>query len=187
MLQKTLINPIDIISNYYDPDSRLFYILMQHNEHVLQKALDAASKVPHLKPDLDFIKEAALLHDIGIIKTDAPNLGCFGKHPYIQHGDLGRMILENIGLFRHALVCDRHMGVGMSKEEIAKNGLLLPARDMIPLSIEEQIVSFADKFFTKNWEQIVIKNPTDKIIDQLESYGGTGYSEKFKSWLEMFG
>ncbi|MBA3037230.1 MAG: HD domain-containing protein [Desulfobacterium sp.] len=180
-------DPVDIISNYYDPGSKLFHILMQHNEHVLQKALDAASKVPHLEPDLIFIKEAALLHDIGIFKTDAPNLGCFGKHPYILHGDLGRMILEDIGLLPHALVCDRHMGVGMSKEEIAKNGLPLPARDMIPLSIEEQIISYADKFFTKNWEHIVIKNSVDKIINQLESYGGTGYSDKFKLWLEIFG
>lgn len=179
-------DPIDIISNYYDPDSKLFDILMQHSVHVAEKAMDAASKVPHLKPDLKFIEEAALLHDIGIFKTDTPGLGCFGKHPYICHGYLGRMILEDIGFFRHSLVCDRHIGVGISKEDIIKSGLPVPARDMIPLSIEEQIICYADKFYTKNWKTIVIKNSKDKIISQLESYG-TGYSDKFKSWLDLFG
>ncbi len=186
MLQKALIDPIYIICKYYDPDSKLFDILIQHSEHVAGKALDAASKVPHLKPDLQFIKEAALLHDIGIFKTDAPGLGCFGEHPYICHGYIGRMILEDIGLFRHALVCDRHMGVGISEENIVKSGLPLPARDMIPLSIEEQIICYADKFYTKDWNQIVMENSKDKIIGQLESYGD-GYSDKFKSWLDMFG
>ncbi|MGB5158553.1 HD domain-containing protein [Desulfobacterium sp. N47] len=186
MLQKALIDPVEILSNYYDPDSKLFNILMLHGEHVARKALDAASKVPHLKPDLKFIEDAALLHDIGIFKTDAPNLGCFGEHPYICHGYLGRMILEDIGLLPHALVCDRHIGVGITKEDIVKNGLPVPARDMIPLTIEEQIICYADKFFTKNRERIVVKNSEDKIINQLESYG-TGYSDKFKLWLELFG
>nr|CBX27790.1 unknown protein [uncultured Desulfobacterium sp.] len=57
---------------------------------------------------------------------------------------------------------------------------------MIPLTIEEQIICYADKFFTKNRERIVVKNSEDKIINQLESYG-TGYSDKFKLWLELFG
>ena len=49
---------------------KTFEILLRHGEHVAQKAIDAAGKVPHLNPDINFIEEAAILHDIGIFKTN---------------------------------------------------------------------------------------------------------------------
>jgi len=55
---------------------------------------------------LGFIEEAALLHDIGIFNTNLPKIGCYGRHPYISHGYLGRELLENEGLAAHALVCE---------------------------------------------------------------------------------
>lgn len=185
MLQKLSINPVVILCEYYDRDSRTFEILLKHGEHVAQKALDAAAKVPHLAPDLKLIEEAAILHDIGIFKTNTPQLGCFGVHPYVCHGFLGREILEKAGLPRHALVCDRHMGTGISAEEIVKTRLPLPVRDMIPVSIEEQVICYADKFFSKNLNLIVKKNPESEIIRTLESYGN-GSAEKFRSWIMMF-
>ncbi|MDP3285711.1 MAG: HD domain-containing protein [Desulfobacterales bacterium] len=185
MLQKLSINPVDILCEYYDRDSKTFEILLKHGEHVAQKALDAAEKVSHLNPDLKFIEEAALLHDIGIFKTNSPQLGCFGTHPYVCHGFLGREILEKAGLPEHALVCDRHMGTGISAEEIAKSGLPIPARDMIPVSIEEQVICYADKFFSKDGKLIVKINPEKEILRTLESYGN-GSAEKFRSWMIIF-
>jgi uncharacterized protein len=87
-------NPLEIIAEFYEPDSRLYQMLVSHGEQVANKAIDIAKRVPHLKPDLDFIKEAAMLHDIGIFETNTPKLGCFGVHPYVCHGYLGRKILE---------------------------------------------------------------------------------------------
>lgn len=185
MLQKHSINPVDILCEYYDRDSKTFEILLKHGEHVAQKAIDAAGKVPHLNPDMGFIEEAAILHDIGIFKTKTPQLGCFGAHPYVCHGFLGREILEKAGLPGHALVCDRHMGTGISAEEIVKSGLPIPARDMIPVSIEEQVICYADKFFSKDRNLIVIKNSEKNIIRTLESYGN-GSAEKFRSWMILF-
>ena len=186
MLRKLSINPVDILCEYYDRDSKAFEILLAHGEHVAKKALDAAEKVLHLKPDMAFIEEAAMLHDIGIFKTDAPQLGCFGTLPYVCHGYLGREILEKAGLPRHALVCDRHMGTGISAEEILKSGLPIPARNMIPVSIEEQVICYADKFFSKNRDLIVKRNSEKEIIRTLESYGN-GSDEKFRSWMNVFG
>jgi len=185
MLQKLSISPVDILCEFYDRDSKTFEILLAHGEHVAQKALDAAKKVLHLKPDMKFIEEASLLHDIGIFKTNTPQLGCKGTHPYVCHGYLGREILEKAGLSRHALVCDRHMGTGISAEEIIKSGLPLPARDMIPISIEEHVICYADKFFSKDGDLIVKRNSEKDIIRTLESYGN-GSAEKFISWQMMF-
>ena len=132
--------PIEIIKAFYNPDSKGFAILVRHSEQVTQKALAVADKVGHLEPDRVFIAEAAMLHDIGIFKTDAQRLGCHCSHPYLRHGTLGRAILEKKGLPGHGLVCERHVGVGISAEEVVNHDLPLPVRDMRPVSVEEQII-----------------------------------------------
>ncbi len=179
-------NPIDIISEFYKPGSKAYGILVRHSEHVAQKALDAASKVSHLNPDLKFIEEAAMLHDIGIFMTDAPSLSCMGQHPYVCHGFLGRVILEKKGLPKHALVCERHVGVGVTVEDIKTRHLPLPIHDMIPISTEEQIVCYADKFFSKNRDSVVNEKSVEDIMRELSSYGHDKVT-KFQSWAELFG
>jgi uncharacterized protein len=179
-------DPLDIIREYYDSGSRTYEILVRHGMLVAGKALEAAKKVPHLKPDMNFIEEAAMLHDIGIFQTDAPQIGCIGQNPYICHGYIGRSILEKAGLPRHALVCERHLGVGISAADIVKTGLPVPVRDMIPLSVEEQVICYADKFYSKDWKNISKINSDQDIIRALESYGN-GSAEKFRSWRRIFG
>ena len=124
-------NPIKIIQKYYNPKSKAYKLLVVHSKMVAQKALKIAKHVNHLNPDKKFIREAAMLHDIGVIKTKAPEIGCYGDEPYLRHGYLGRKILEKEGLLKHALVCERHIGVGITKEEIIKRKLSLPKRDML--------------------------------------------------------
>ena len=87
-------DPTDILAEYYDRGSKTFEILVAHGNQVARKAIAAAEQVSHLKPDLDFIVTAAMLHDIGIRETIRPGLGCNGKHPYICHGILGRELME---------------------------------------------------------------------------------------------
>ena len=107
-------DPIDILAKYYKPGSKAFETLVAHGEQVARKALAAAERVSHLKPDLEFIENAAMLHDIGIRETDTPQLGCRGSHPYICHGILGRKMLESGGVQSYGLICERHIGVGIS-------------------------------------------------------------------------
>src|SRR5210317_2121917 len=111
-------NPLEIIAEFYKPGSESFQILVKHGQQVANKAIEVAKRVPHLKPNLNFINEAAMLHDVGIFETNTPELGCSGKHPYVCHGYLGREILEKKGLSQHALVCERHVGIGITAEEI---------------------------------------------------------------------
>ena len=113
-------DPKDILAEYYGRDSKAFDILVAHGEHVARKALVAAEQVSHLKPDLEFITNAAMLHDIGILETDSPELGCNGRHPYICHGILGRELMENIELPEFGLICECHLGVGISADDVQK-------------------------------------------------------------------
>jgi uncharacterized protein len=152
---------------------------------VTKKALEVAKRVPELKPDLKFIEEAAMLHDIGIYLTDEPQIGCQGKEPYIKHITLGSEILEKEGLPRHAKVCARHIGLGISKEEIENNKLPLPKRDFVPLTVEEEIVSFADLFFTKDPKNLE-RERTIKEIKEYYSQFGEKFVKKFEYWCKKF-
>jgi len=178
-------NPIEILTNYYEQDSRAYKILIKHSRQVANKALEIANRVAHLKPDQTFLEQAALLHDIGIFLTNSPELGCFGKNFYVEHGYLGRKVLEKIGLPAHALVCERHVGVGLTEDDIRHKGLPLPARDMVPVSIEEQIICYADKFYSKNGQDTDREKSVDKIIDSLKRYGQDKVA-RFQAWVKMF-
>jgi uncharacterized protein len=178
--------PIEIIGRHYAPASKAHRILLEHGRLVAEKALAAAARVPHLAPDLDFLASAALLHDIGIFLTDSPALDCHGREPYIRHGILGREILERLGMARHGLVCERHVGVGLSAEDIRRAGLPLPERDMRPVSVEEQIICYADKFFSKNGGDTPREKSAAEILAALRPYGEDKV-ERFMGWVELFG
>jgi len=179
-------DPIDIITEYYDPGTNLYDILVRHSELVAKKALKIAESVPHLKPDFDFIREASMLHDIGIFQTDVRQLGCRGSHPYVVHGYLGRIILEQKGFLRHALTCERHVGAGITAEDILKRKIPLPVRDMVPESVEEKIICFADKFFSKDPDGKKDEKTIEEVVAKLRRYG-PGQSERFLEWVELFG
>jgi uncharacterized protein len=179
-------NPLEIVGRYYAPGSQSGRILLEHGRLVAAKALGAAAPVAHLRPDLDFIRSAAMLHDIGIFLTDSPDLDCHGSEPYIRHGVLGREILDALGYPRHGLVCERHVGVGISAADILRFGLPLPERDMRPVSIEEEIICYADKFFSKNGGGAAPEKSVAEIVENLGRYG-TDQSERFMRWVELFG
>lgn len=175
-----------ILSRFYDPASQAYAMLRTHGELVAGKALAAAARVAPLEPDPDFIRSAALLHDVGIFLTHSPGLGCHGTEPYVRHGVLGRELLERIGLPRHALVCERHVGAGISAAEVRRFGLPLPVRDMLPVTIEEQLVCYADKFFSKNGEGEVREKSVDQIMAGLRVHGEEQVA-RFLGWARLFG
>ena len=177
-------DPIDIINKYYEPGSKARHILTEHSKGVRDFALEIAARHPELNADAQFVSEAAMLHDIGIFYTNAPDLGCFGEKPYICHGYLGRELLEKEGFPRHALVCERHTGAGLSKEEIIAQKLPIPHRDMLPVTIEEQIICFADKFFSKSKHLTKPKN-IEKVQKGLLKYGQVQL-DRFNAWAEKF-
>lgn len=142
-------NPYTIINKYYPQENELKHLLLVHSHAVAHKAVEMARLHPELRMDAAFIEEAALLHDIGIFLTNAPSIYCFGSEPYIRHGLLGARLMREEGYPRHAWVCERHTGIGLTKEEIIKQQLPLPHQDFVPVSLEEQAICFADTFYSK--------------------------------------
>jgi uncharacterized protein len=168
-------NPFAIIHKYYDPDSELYRLLVTHSVLVATKAvalaLDFQARYPQTEIDMPFITEAAMLHDIGIYRCDSPIILCTGKEPYVRHGVIGREILESERLPAHALVCERHTGAGISKEEVIRQNLPLPVRDYLPISIEEKIICLADKFYSKTPHKLFREKQLSKIREKMGKWG----------------
>ena len=176
-------NPLLLIEKYYPADSTGYRILVNHSRSVADKALAIARMHPEMQLDLTFVEEAALLHDIGVFKCNAPTIGCYGDAPYICHGYLGAELMRAEGFPRHALVCERHTGAGLSLEEIERQQLPVPHREMVPVSLEEQLVCFADKFFSKT--HLDREKSVEKARKSLEKYGAEGV-QRFDKWCQLF-
>jgi len=171
-----------ILYAYYPRGAALTELLLDHSRRVRDKALAVAAGLCE-KSDMAFIGEAAFLHDIGIGQTAAPDIHCHGAQPYVCHGIIGRQILENHGLERHALVCERHVGTGITSEDIVRRKLPLPMRDMRPRSLEEQIICYADKFFTKSSGGRELD--FQAIVAGLARYGPEKV-QTFRAWHQRF-
>ncbi|NDV96423.1 HDIG domain-containing protein [Dysgonomonas sp. 521] len=176
-------NPFDIIKKYYNPDGEAYKILVHHSSDVANKAISFAKNRPDLNLDLRFIEEAAMLHDIGVCKTFAPDIYCEGENAYLCHGYLGCEMMMKEGYPLHALVCERHIGTGLTRDYIIRANLPLPHREMTPVSIEEQIICFADKFYSKSHlgKELTI----EAVRAQLVKYGREDVV-RFDNWCEMF-
>lgn len=172
-----------VINKYYPEDDELKHILLTHSRSVADKALWIADRHPELNLDRTFLEEAALLHDIGVFLTDAPGIHCHGSHPYICHGYLGSQLLQAEGFPKHALVCERHTGAGLSLNGILEQNLPVPHREMVPVSLEEQVICFADKFFSKT--HLDREKTVEKALKSIAKFGDEG-TERFKAWLERF-
>lgn len=160
-------------------------IVLEHSRYVADLALEIAGRLALEGDDRLFIEEAALLHDIGVCQVHAPDLGLYGKHPYIMHGVLGRDILEREGYPLHALVCERHTGVGLTCEEIIRKGLPLPHREMCPQTLSEQIICFADLFYSKNPDRLGKRKSVEKVRKKLLPFGEEKVAV-FDAWLVRF-
>ncbi|MDR1592671.1 MAG: HD domain-containing protein [Prevotellaceae bacterium] len=176
-------DPVAIIAHYYTPDTPLYNILVTHSRAVADRALEIVSRHPEWSVDREFVEQAALLHDIGIFLTDAPEIHCTGKQQYIEHGYLGANLLRAEGLLAHALVCERHTGAGISLQHIIDHNLPLPRRDMLPVSLEEQIICFADKFHSKTHLHTPLTLPVAR--EKIARFG-TASLERFDCWIEKF-
>lgn len=173
----------ELIDKYYRDNLPLRLILMCHSTSVAEKAVDIVRRHPELGADESFVREAAMLHDIGIFLTDAPGIQCFGKEPYIRHGLLGGQLLRAEGLPRHARVAERHTGTGLSIEVIRRQNLPLPLEDFMPETIEEQIICYADKFFSKSHLKRV-RTP-EQVLLSLEKFGEDGIT-RMRLWMQRF-
>lgn len=174
---------IKLIDKYCSGNPELHHVLIDHSRSVADKALQILDAHPELNVDPAFIEQAAMLHDIGIVKTFAPTIFCFGTEPYICHGLLGAGIVSEEGLSEFTRICSCHTGTGLSKEEIIRQNIPLPHKDFMPESIEEKLICFADKFFSKT--RLGQEKTPDQVRKSLEKFGHQSV-ERFNQWCDVF-
>ena len=147
-----------VVDKYYADNAPLRHILLTHSRSVADFALDVARRHPEFCLDL--------------------------RHePYIRHGLLGAELLRREGLPRHARVAERHTGTGLTAEAIVAQQLPLPVRDYLPETLEEQIICYADKFFSKT--HLERTRTPEQVLRSLEKFGDESV-QRMKAWLERF-
>ena len=117
-------------------------LVIQHCIAVSHVAVNLTKKLQAkgVEVDLVLVEIGSLLHDIGRSKTHT-----------VQHAFLGSQIVASFNLSESLIkIVERHLGSGIPSEEALKLGL--PNRDFIPQTLEEKIVSYADKLISGNRE-----------------------------------
>ena len=178
-------NPLFLLKKYFAGNEKGFDLVYEHSRLVAGKALTVAISQGVDGTLLKFIEEASLLHDIGVVGTNSPRLGCRGSASYLRHGILGREILEREGSPEHAMVCERHIGVGLTVEEVILQDLPLPRREMAPVTVAERIICFADLFYTKKPDRIDRELTLDEVRRGLSRFGERKV-RIFDAWLREF-
>jgi uncharacterized protein len=105
--------------------------VIKHSLAVERKALEIAEQINKNghKVDVDLVR---IGHDLGRAETHN-----------IMHGVMGARILRGKGLGEYADFAELHVGAGIPAGEARELGL--PERDFIPRTLEEKIVTYADK------------------------------------------
>ena len=173
-----------IIDKYYPEDAALRRLLLKHSRQVADRCLLIAEKHPELQLNVNFLEAAAMLHDIGIRWCHAPSILCYGTEHYIRHGLIGAELLRREGCDEaFARVCEHHTGTGLTRQQIERQQLPLPAKDFVPETMEEKVVCYADKFYSKSHPDRVLT--VADTAQSLEKFGHEGV-EIFMDWAKKF-
>lgn len=172
------------IDKYYESGSRLREILIHHSRQVADMAL-AINVDRRLGLDPEQVEAAAMLHDIGICRCDAPGIECRGTEPYIKHGVIGAAMLRAEGMPEWAArVAERHTGTGLTAEDIAEQGLPLPPGDYMPRTQLERLICYADKFYSKSG--VMERKPLEAVRRSMLKHGPETLS-RFDALHQEFG
>ncbi|MDX2970913.1 HDIG domain-containing protein [Kribbella solani] len=134
----------------YAPSRASYELVSEHCRLVCSVAEQFFTR---LDLDTDLVRAGALLHDIGVYRLDSA--------AYIRHGVLGHELLASLGypveLCRFASC---HTGVGITREDVVRQGLPIPVADYVPATPEEELVLYADKFHSKRTPPVFLSGAT---------------------------
>jgi uncharacterized protein (TIGR00295 family) len=131
--------------------------------------LETASSLKENGFNIDFklVEIGALLHDIGRSKTHS-----------IHHGVVGAEIVKSAGLPDSVVsLVKRHVGGGITTSEAEEFGW--PKDVYIPVTLEEKVVSYADKLIEKGK-----RAPIEVTIRKFEKHGMYEAAERVRKLHE---
>lgn len=126
--------------------------VINHCKAVAELALETANvlKDKSLQIDFELVEIGALLHDIGRSKTHA-----------VHHAVVGAEIAEAARLPDSVVsIIKRHVGGGITTAEAEKLGW--PKDVYVPITLEEKVVSYADKLIENSK-----RAPVDVTVEKL--------------------
>lgn len=129
--------------------------VVRHTKAVATLAVKIAEacRKKGLEVDIQLVEIGALLHDIGRSKTHGVN-----------HVIAGVKIAKSLGLPDSIIsIIERHVGGGISKDEAKRLGW--PVKDYIPRTLEEKIVTYADKLIEGSR-----KVPIEQVIEKFSRF-----------------
>lgn len=132
--------------------------VIRHSKAVAKLAAEMAERFGRkgVNVDVDLVKIGALLHDLGRSKTHS-----------VHHAVIGAEIATSQGVpFEIISIIERHVGGGITAEEAKILGW--PNRSYVPQTIEEKIVSYADKLIEGSRKASI-----DRAIQDFQSKLGS--------------
>lgn len=139
---------IEILHRKYAPSKDAFDLVFTHCQIVWDIAEQLIAK-NKLEVDIDLVRVVCLVHDIGLYKLIDAKGTIDPLH--IKHGILGYDLLKDEGY--PEIICrfaSHHTGVGLTRADVQNQKLPLPLRDYTPETDEELLVTYVDKFHSKN-------------------------------------
>ncbi|HLC96284.1 MAG TPA: HD domain-containing protein [Candidatus Nanoarchaeia archaeon] len=146
-----------------------FTRVLGHVKAVQELALEIAKDIPGV--DIEYIRIGSLLHDIGRFDTWPDRVQ--------QHGIVGAEICRKEGIPQYASICERHLGAGISKQDIIDQKLDLPLKEYVPITKEEKIITHADNLIAGS-KRITLQ----QCLDRWEKELGHKVAEKVKALAE---
>lgn len=167
----------------YAPTQEAFDLVYTHCEIVCGIAEQLLARAD-LNLNADLVRTGSLLHDIGVYRL-YDNDGKLDHARYVRHGILGYELLLTEGYpERICRFCSCHTGMGLSRDDVRKQGLSLPIADYVAESGEEELVMYADKFHSKTNPPTFVSAAS--YAAQIRRFGEEK-SAAFKSMRESFG
>lgn len=150
---------IESLHRDHAPTRDAFESVYEHCRIVCQVA---EQYLPSLDVDGDLVRAGALLHDIGVYRLYTA--GSLDTAGYVRHGVLGHELLAGLGFSETiSRFCSRHSGVGITRDDVLRQGLPIPVADYVAESQEEELVMYADKFHSKRTPPVFVSGASYEV------------------------
>jgi uncharacterized protein len=141
---------IEALHHKYAPSDTVFDWVYVHCKIIDDTAAQLLDTHPSLSVNRQLVHVGCMLHDIGVYTLFDAERQLKANVNYIQHGIRGAEILEAEGYPEQIVrFASCHTGVGLTRDDVERQNLPIPAGDYTAKNIEELLIMYADKFHSK--------------------------------------